>query len=142
MTRRLQAFMAMMMAAAVAACSGGSETTGPQQPPPPPPPPAAVATVEVTPSNAALYTGRTATLQATLKDANGNTLTGRTVTWTSSADATVSVNTAGVITGVAIGDAIITASSEGKSAQANVTVSVVPVARVSIENVAAILKLG
>src|SRR5688572_21543059 len=143
MTRRVRAFMAMMMAAAVAACSGGGdEPTGPQQPPPPPPPPAAVASVELTPANAGLYAGRTMTLQATLKDANGNTLTNRAITWASSAEGTVSVNAQGVITGVAIGDAVVTATSEGKSAQSNVSVSQVPVARVSIDIANTILQLG
>jgi alpha-tubulin suppressor-like RCC1 family protein/uncharacterized protein YjdB len=82
------------------------------------------------------------TLTATLKDVNGNTLTNRAITWASSAEGTVSVNAQGVITGVAIGDAIVTATSEGKSAQSNVSVSQVPVARVSIENVNTILQLG
>jgi len=111
MTRNVRAFMAMMMAAVVAACSGGGdkEPTGPQEPPPPPPPPAAVASVELSPANAALYTGRTMTLQATLKDANGNTLANRPITWASSAEGTVSVNQQGVVTGVAIGDAVVTA---------------------------------
>src|SRR5688572_7196079 len=143
MTRRVRAFMAMMMAAAVAACSGGGdEPTGPQQPPPPPPPPAAVASVELTPANAGLYAGRTMTLQATLKDANGNTLTNRAITWASSAEGTVSVNAQGVITGLAVDDAAATGTSEWKSAQSGGSVSLVCGARVSIRIAKTFHQLG
>lgn len=44
-----------------------------------------------------------------------------------------SVSTAGTVTGVASGDAVVTATSEGKSATASVVVSPVPVARVALQ---------
>src|SRR5204862_4908429 len=47
-----------------------------------------VATVDVSPSSATIQVGATVQLTATMKDANGNTLTGRTVTW-ETADAIV-----------------------------------------------------
>src|SRR5439155_10611106 len=46
--------------------------------------PASVASVTVTPSPVSLAVGSTQQLTATLKDASGNVLTGRTVTWSSS----------------------------------------------------------
>src|SRR5207248_370870 len=43
-----------------------------------------VATVAVSPPTASIQQGQTVQLTATLKDTNGNTLSGRTVTWSSS----------------------------------------------------------
>ena len=82
-----------------------------------------VSSVTVTPAATTIIVGGTATLTATVKDANGNTLTGRTVTWTSSDETKVRVSATGVVTGVALGSATITATSEGKSGTATVTVS-------------------
>ena len=77
------------------------------------PPP--VATVTVSPASASIRVGNTVQLTATLKDANGNVLTGRTVTWTSSNTKTATVNASGLVSGLATGSATITATSEGKS---------------------------
>src|SRR5207247_10306416 len=61
---------------------------------------------------------------ATLKDAGGNTLTGRTVVWTSSSTSAATVNSSsGLVTGVAAGTATITATSESKSGSAAITVT-------------------
>ena len=58
----------------------------------------------------------TRTLQASLKDAEGNELTGRAVTWTSSDPSVATIDPAtGVLTGVNHGAVTITATSEGKS---------------------------
>ena len=59
-------------------------------------------------------------------------LTGRTVTWTSSDTTKARVSTAGVITGVRVGAATITASSEGRAATASVTVTTGPVDHIVI----------
>ena len=62
-------------------------------------------------------------LQAVTRDANNNPLVGRNVVWTSNAPSIASVNLgSGEVTGVAQGEAIITAASEGKSAAHAVTV--------------------
>ncbi|MBK7593868.1 MAG: hypothetical protein IPJ11_01160 [Gemmatimonadetes bacterium] len=71
----------LVMGLSLAACGGGSDPVVP--PPPPPPPPAAVATVVVTAANASLQPPQTTTLTATLKDADGTVLTGRSITWSS-----------------------------------------------------------
>jgi len=84
---------------------------------------APVATVAVSPSNVSLLPGATTQLSATLSDANGHTLTGRTVTWTSSDNSKATVNASGLVTGVAYGQVTITATSEGKSGSAVVKVS-------------------
>ena len=86
--------------------------------------PAPVATVTVTPNPASVAVGATVPLTATLKDANGNTLTGRTVAWTTSNASHATVNSSsGLVSGVAAGTATITATSEGKSGTSAVTVT-------------------
>jgi hypothetical protein len=66
---------------------------------------------------------QTQPMTATVKDASGNTLLGRTVTWSSNAGAVASVNsTTGLVTANAAGGATITATSEGKSGTATITV--------------------
>ena len=116
-------------------------------PPPPPPPPAAVATVTVAPSSATLAIGATRQLTATLRDANGNVLTGRTVTWTTSGSGTASVSTTGLVTAVAAGDATITATSEGRTGTSAITVTAPPpppaaVATVTVAPASASITVG
>ncbi len=86
------------------------------------PTPTPVASVSVSPSAANVTVGATVTLSANVRDANGATLSGRTVTWSSSATQTATVSSSGVVTGVSPGNATITATSEGKSGTSVVTV--------------------
>jgi murein DD-endopeptidase MepM/ murein hydrolase activator NlpD len=102
------------------ACGGG--TSGPNPPPPPPPPAAPVATVEVTPSSSSVLAGTPVPLSAVTRDASGNVLTGRSLSWTSAPGTVASVSTSGVVTTIAPGDATISAVSEGKTGTATVTV--------------------
>jgi len=103
-------------------CGGGS--TGPVNPPapPPPPPPAAVATVTVTPDTTVLIPGGTRQFAVTLKDAAGNTLQNRTVTWGTSPATVATVSNAGLVTAVLAGTAQLTVQSEGQTGTATVTV--------------------
>ncbi len=87
---------------------------------------AAVASVAVSPASATLSVGGTQQLSATLKDASGNTLTGRTVTWASSNVLMATVSGSGVATGVATGPATVSASSEGMSGSSALTIAVAP----------------
>src|SRR5205823_6043774 len=83
----------------------------------------AVASVAVAPASASVNEGQTVQLTATLKDASGNTLTGRTVTWASSNTAAATVTGSGLVSGVTAGTATITATSETVSGTAAVTVT-------------------
>src|SRR6185312_8565082 len=74
---------------------------------------APVASVSVTPSTASLIVGGTVSLTAATFDANGNQLTGRSVSWTTGASSIATVATSGVVTAVAVGKATIYATSEG-----------------------------
>lgn len=93
---------------------------------------APVASVTVAPDTATIQAGASTQLTATTKDANGNTLTGRTVTWSSSNPGAAVVDQNGKVTGVAPGTATITATSEGKSGTAQITVTSPPVGSVTV----------
>jgi plastocyanin len=109
---------------AVAACGGsggdGGGTTNP-------PPDAPVNFVTLSRSTALLKPSETTTITATPKDAGGNSLAGRAVTWTvlpTTGVASIAPNGASVtITGSANGIATVTATSETKTADAHVTVT-------------------
>lgn len=90
-------------------------------------PPAAVATITLDITTLSLYSGLTRTVSATLRDANGNILTGRSIAWSSSANSVASVTSGGAITSGAFGSATITASAEGKSATVSVSVKHDPI---------------
>jgi uncharacterized protein YjdB len=90
-----------------------------------PPPPPVVTTVTVAPTSASVVAGATTTLQATVKDQNGNAMTGQTVTWSTNNAAAATVNSSGVVTGVAAGSATITATSSGKIGTSSITVTAV-----------------
>ena len=86
---------------------------------------APVATVTVTPSTLNLRDRdgqRTGQLTATLRDALGNILTGRTVSWSSSNTSVATVNQSGTVTAQDRGNATVTATSEGKSGTASIVV--------------------
>jgi uncharacterized protein YjdB len=103
----------------------GSSTVAVTDPPPPPPPPA-VASVTVAPTSATVERGSTVQLTATVRDASGNVLTGRAVSWTSSNTSAATVSGSGLVTGVAAGSATVSATSEGKSGSSNVTITEPP----------------
>ena len=101
-----------------------------------------VASVAVTPAPASVQVGQTVQLTATPKDASGSPLAGRVVTWASSASAIATVSASGLVTGVAAGSATLTATSEGKSGTAAVTVTIVPVASVAVSPASASVAVG
>ncbi len=101
-----------------------------------------VATVNVTPSAASLAVGATQQLTATTLDANGNTLTGRVVAWSSSDQTKATVNTSGLVTAAAAGTATITATSETKSGTSTITVNAVAVASVTVAPTSGSLAAG
>jgi uncharacterized protein YjdB len=80
--------------------------------------PVPVAAVQVTLTQSSLVPGGTTQAQAITRDAAGAVLTGRAVQWSSSNPAVATVNDAGQVAGVAVGNATITATSEGRMGQA------------------------
>ncbi len=104
--------------------------------------PAPVASITLSASNTTLAVGATMQVTITLKDAAGNVLTGRTIGWTSSNTAIATVSTTGLVKAVSAGAVVITASSEGKTATIEFTVSPAPVAAVAVTLSSASLVVG
>jgi len=84
-----------------------------------------VASVTLSSTSQTLLVGTTAVITATARDATGTAIIGRTATWSSSAPAVATVNN-GAVTGVSPGQATVTATIEGRSATAQITVNAPP----------------
>ena len=113
--RAVRGLLAFFLGLAVACSESSTE-----------PEPVPVASVDVTPAEVTVDEGETIQLSAVPRDGNGNELSGRTVTW-ASADEAVATVVDGLVAGVSAGTTTVTATSEGVSGTANVTVlEVVP----------------
>ncbi len=135
---------ALVLAVMLGLGCGGGDTGSPNVPPPPPPPapppppppappPAPVASVTVSVDTVSVAIGTTLQVAATLKDAQGAVLSGRTVAWSSTTPAVASVSNSGLVTAAQVGRAGIVALSEGKSDTATVLVPPAPV-QITLQN--------
>lgn len=104
--------------------------------------PVPVASVAVAPPTASVTVGGTVQLSASVRDAGGAELPGRLVGWSSSDETVATVSSTGLVSGRKVGSATITASSEGKSGTAAVTVIAAPVATVTVAPSSATLTVG
>jgi len=103
----------------VLAC-GGDDTTGLQTGNGTP----TVASVVVTPDAPTLVSlGETAQLVATARDGSGNTISGKTFSWSSSDQSIATVNASGLVTAVANGTTSVSATTDGISGSASATVA-------------------
>lgn len=84
--------------------------------------PAAVASIVVEGASPNLVLSDSVRFSATLRDSQGRTLTGRLVVWSSGAPDVATVTQDGLVVGVSVGTAEITATSEGISGSRSVTV--------------------
>ncbi len=136
--------MSRALATAIVPCfliaCGGASPPSSSTPPPPPPAPTPHS-VSVSPATLALEVGQGGNLSATVRDADDATISA-TVTWSSSSPATATVSSSGRVTGVAQGTAVITAKAGTVQATANVTVSPVPVASVTLGSAPPELEIG
>ena len=114
MTARVAPALAVFALCALAACGADAGHLAPTTP----------VVTTVTLSQSAITIGSTGTAQvtATARDQGGATLTDRIATWVSSNNSAATVGATGVITAVAEGASIITATIEGKTASVPVTV--------------------
>src|SRR5258708_7710606 len=117
MHKRLQEFGGFAFIVMLGACGGGYTTS---------PGGRAVATVSVPPPSTSVVVGGTMQLTAAAADANGMAVTGLPVTWTSSNASVASVNTSGLVTGIAPGGATITAMISSVPGTKALTVAAVP----------------
>lgn len=125
--------MRRLLLASLALTAACSSPTGGNTPPPPPPPPPTVASVAVAPGTGTVVVGGITTLTATPRDGAGAAISGKTITWLSSNATIASVSNAGVVTGVSAGGPVtISASTDGKTGSAQITVTAIPVAQVEV----------
>lgn len=101
----------------LAACGGG-DGTGPGNGGGNP-----VQTVQMAGPSSTIEVGETLQLTATALDLEGNVLTGKTFTWTSTNQAVATVNATGLVIGQTPGTATINATADGKSGSWGVTVT-------------------
>lgn len=116
--------MAAVWATTMLLSACGGDSSGPPK----------VASLAVTSLTSQIEVGATLQLSASPRDGKGNPLTGRVVTWTSSAPLVATVSSTGIVAGVAPGPAVVTASSEGVTGTVTITVIPVPVQAVYIDN--------
>ena len=121
MTRHRTIIRLSAVLAVVALAKGCGDGDSPAAPPTPEP--ARPTTVTVSPAtNELTALGTTVQLRAEVRDQNDRVMAGATVTWTSSANSVATVDASGLVTGVAVGAATITASAGSGQGTAEITV--------------------
>jgi uncharacterized protein YjdB len=108
-----RAAMYLLLATSALSCTTSDSTTTPSIP---------VALILVTPSARDLRIEETEQLDVLLRDAEGNELTGRSVRWSTTSSAIATVSGRGEVVGIAPGNAVIIATSEGVSGVATIGV--------------------
>ena len=121
----------------LAACGGSTDSGGGGVTPPAP-----VSSIVVSATASSINVGATDQVTATLKDAAGNVLTGRTITWSSSNTAVATVDATGLVTALSEGTTTISAAAEGKAASVGITVLPVGPASISVAPTSASLAPG
>jgi hypothetical protein len=101
-----------------------------------------IKTVKVTSSSTTINVGQSQQFTASATDANGNALTGKTFTWTSSNTSVATVDSGGKATGGAAGTATISAASEGVTGTAALTVKTASSVAVTISPASATVRTG
>lgn len=102
---------------------------------------APVASIAIVPDSLVLLPADARSFTLIMRDATGATLSGRPVTWTSTAPAIATVNATGLVTTIAPGRALVIAASEGKADSAVVRV-VIPESRLVFDRVPSQLRPG
>lgn len=101
-------------AAALVACGGDGSTS---------PPPPVLTTINVSVSAPSIAVGTTTSATASGLDQKGSPIGTGVVAWSTSNSAVASVTSAGVVSGLAVGTATISATSGGKTGSAAITVT-------------------
>lgn len=94
--------------------------------------PVRVSSVRVAPDKVSLFVAASSNLVATALDSRGVAITGRPVVWTTNNAGVAAVSQSGVVTGLLPGTAVITAVVDGSAGNSTITVSLTPVARVTV----------
>jgi hypothetical protein len=91
-----------------------------------------VTQIEVTSASNSVTVGQTVQFNAVLKDAQGNTITGKTVSWISSDVSKAEISNTGLVTALNVGTVTITAKSESVTKTANLNILPKSVAQLSV----------
>ena len=94
--------------------------------------PARVASVRIAPDKVSLFVAGSTTLVATPYDSHGDPLAPRPAVWMTNNAVVAAVSQTGRVTGLLPGSAVITAVIESAASTSTVTVSLVPVAKVTV----------
>src|SRR3954471_8737310 len=114
---RLRQVAAATAVIVLSSCGGGAhEPAGPDP---------TVASVSISAPTLTIAPAGSVQLTGTAKNAAGASLANAAFSWTSSAQGVATVSSSGLVTGVANGSTIITASSSGKQATVTVTVQTI-----------------
>jgi plastocyanin len=117
MTMRLRQITALLATILIASCGGSDDPVAPDT---------TVASVAVT-GGTTVAPGSTIQLTATPKNAAGTALTGLTASWSSDKTNIATVSSTGLVTGVANGAAVISATISGVKGNRNITVQTVTI---------------
>lgn len=126
---------AIFLCLAALGCGGGGGGGGPTGPAP-------VASISVALASSSILIGETTTASATTRDAAGRVLTGRVVTWSSDNTSAATVSSSGLVSAIAAGSAIITATSEGRSGSWPLTIAASAVVSVAVSLAAPTIAVG
>ncbi len=91
-----------------------------------------IGTVSLSTSSLTLNPGRSSQLSATVRDINGNIITDRPTVWQSSNPAAFTVTQTGLVTAVALGFGLVSATTEGRTSSVTVQVVAAPLASLSL----------
>ena len=103
---------------------------------------AAATSVAITLPNDSLGTGRTMQATATPMDATGNPITGRPLAWQSSNPAVATVNSSGIVTGVAAGQTTLSVICDGRVSSQKITIAVPVPSALTVTPATALLLAG
>lgn len=138
-TKTLLCSAALFGAALLAACGSGDQGRDPILGIPA----ATLVSIGVTPATASIAIGATQQLTSTAVYTDGSARdVSATATWTSANTAIATVNATGVSTGLSAGAAVMTASFEGKSATATITVLPARLVGIALLPATATLNIG
>lgn len=104
--------------------------------------PVPVRSVSILPATVALVVGLTDRLTAVPRDSAGTALPGRAVAWVSDQPTIAAVDATGLVTAIGPGTARVTASCEGRTVVSTITVTLRPVASVTVSPASLTLARG
>ncbi len=101
-----------------------------------------VSTITVSPLQAAIQEGRTVQINPTVTDSTGTVVTDRLVEWLTSDPSRATVSSTGLVSAIAPGNVLITATSENRAAQASIIIQQTPADSITTPATTLTVKIG